>query len=70
MFHIKVLAKLREMAGLNETNTNDSEVDALRKDAELPMHELISKLKEVGEIKIRCGCRTVAQRDTVLFALS
>ena len=35
------------MAGLNDTQTNDSEIDALRQEAELPIDELMSKLKEV-----------------------
>ena len=35
------------MAGLNDTQTNDSEIDALKQEAELPIHELMSKLKEV-----------------------
>ena len=35
------------MAGLNDTQANDSEIDALRQEAEMPMHELMSKLKEV-----------------------
>lgn len=43
-----VMTKLREMAGLNDTQTNDSEVNALRQEAELPIHELMSKLKEGG----------------------
>ena len=44
------MTKLREMAGLNDTQTNDSEVNALRQEAELPIHELMSKLKEVCDI--------------------
>ena len=47
MSSLKVLTKLREMAGLNDTQTNDSEIDALKQEAELPIHELMSKLKEV-----------------------
>ena len=35
------------MAGLNDTQSVDSEIDALRQEAELPIHELMSKLKEV-----------------------
>ncbi len=42
-----MITKLREMAGLNDTQANDSEIDALRQEAEMPMHELMSKLKEV-----------------------
>ena len=44
----EVITKLREMAGLNDTQANDSEIDALRQEAEMPMHELMSKLKEGG----------------------
>jgi hypothetical protein len=43
----EVITKLREMAGLNDTQANDSEIDALRQEAEMPIHELMSKLREV-----------------------
>ena len=41
------MTKLREMAGLNDAQANDSEISALREEAEMPIHELMSKLKEV-----------------------
>lgn len=44
------MTELREMAGLNDTQANDSEVMALREEAEMPIDELMSKLKEVCKV--------------------
>ena len=43
------MGKLRELAGMNNTDAEDSELDSLTKEAEMPINELLSKLKEVGQ---------------------
>lgn len=46
---MKVMTKLRDLAGMNNTEAEEDELDSLTQEAEIPMNELLSKLKEVGQ---------------------